>query len=329
MRKHFLITKLSGIPLIGVHVFGIIDRGNNLLQIRPISGCPLSCVFCSVDEGPSSKKLNTYEVEVRYLIEEFNKVVAYKGINNIEAHIDGVGEPLLYKDIAFLVRGLKSNPNVKVVSMQTHGTLLTESKIKELKDAGLTRINLSIDSLKPDKAIELCGTKTYDLEKIKIVAKKIVESGMNLLITPVIVPGYNDSEIEDFIVFAKEIGASLGIQKYAPEKHGRPLKVKEETWYKFYEKLKSLEKKHSIKLILSKNDFSLVNAKMLPVIFKIGEEVRGKVVLPGWLSNEVIINVKGRLVTVFHSENSIGDAVKAKIVKTKHNLYLASIIKKV
>ena len=41
-------------PLVGHVAFGIIDRGTNLLQIRPTSLCPLSCIFCSVDAGPRS-----------------------------------------------------------------------------------------------------------------------------------------------------------------------------------------------------------------------------------------------------------------------------------
>ena len=52
--------------------------------------------------------------------------------------------------------------------------------------------------------------------------------------------------------------------------------------------------------------------------------MKGKAVLPGWLGNERIISLKGRLITVFNSNANIGDLVKAKIVKTKHNLCLAS-----
>ena len=103
MRNHYFIRKDSNIPLIGVHVFGIIDRGTNVLEIRPISGCPLNCVYCSVDEGEESRKRNTYEVDLDYLIQEFNKVVEFKGVDDIEVHIDGVGEPLLYSKIAELI----------------------------------------------------------------------------------------------------------------------------------------------------------------------------------------------------------------------------------
>ncbi|VVB74850.1 Coenzyme PQQ synthesis protein E [Candidatus Tiddalikarchaeum anstoanum] len=328
MRNNYLITKKSGIPLIGVHVFGIIDRGNNLLQVRPVSGCVLNCIFCSVDEGALSRKLNTYEVECDYLVQEINKVVEYKGVNDVEVHIDGVGEPLLYKDIVNLVKGIRKNKDVKVISMQTHGTLLSSGLIKDLADARLDRINLSIDSLNPETAKILCGNPSYDIEKIKKCAEEIVKSGIKLMITPVIVPGYNDSQIGDLINFAKKIGASLGIQKYERQKHGRRLKVKEETWYRFNKWLKELEKKYDVNLLLSEKDFNLYRCKSLPIRFEKGDLVRGNVVLPGWLSNEVIIKVNDRLVTVFNSDNKVGDAVKARIVKTKHNLYLANNIVK-
>jgi len=60
----YITNDLFGIPLIGSIYFGVIDRGTNLLQIRPITGCPLNCPFCSVDEGPISKtKLRDYIVD--------------------------------------------------------------------------------------------------------------------------------------------------------------------------------------------------------------------------------------------------------------------------
>jgi len=322
MREHWLI-KEGNIPLIGTHLFGIIDRGTNVLQIRAITGCPLRCIYCSVDEGSDSQKKNTYQVDVDYLLKEFADISDYKGINDIEAHIDGVGEPLLNKDIVKLVKGLKNNPHVKIVSLQTNGVLLNDGLLKALEDAGLDRINLSINSLNPDISRELSGSDFYDIVKIKFLCEKIAKSKIKLLMAPVIVPGYNE-DIDDLIIFAKNLGAMLGIQKYEHYKFGRKLKAKEWTWYKFFSWLKLLEKKHGIKLILKKEDFGIHKAKSLPIIFKKGEIVKGKAVLPGWLNNEIIISSKERLITIFNSSANIGDLVKAKIVKTKHNLYLAS-----
>ncbi|MEM2002843.1 MAG: hypothetical protein QXT77_09385 [Candidatus Methanomethylicaceae archaeon] len=49
----------NDLPLVGTVYFGIIDRGTNVLQIRPTTYCPLSCIFCSTDAGPNSKRRRT------------------------------------------------------------------------------------------------------------------------------------------------------------------------------------------------------------------------------------------------------------------------------
>ena len=48
-KRSFYIHKYSGIPLMGTNYFGIIDRGTNLIEIKPITSCNLGCIFCSVD----------------------------------------------------------------------------------------------------------------------------------------------------------------------------------------------------------------------------------------------------------------------------------------
>ncbi|MDD5735917.1 MAG: radical SAM protein, partial [Methanothrix soehngenii] len=64
----FHVTRESDIPLVGCLYFGVVDRGSNLLQIRPSCGCNLSCPFCSVDAGPSSRsRVTDYQVDLDYL----------------------------------------------------------------------------------------------------------------------------------------------------------------------------------------------------------------------------------------------------------------------
>ncbi|RLF19156.1 MAG: radical SAM protein, partial [Thermoprotei archaeon] len=215
----------SGIPLIGCIAYGLIDRGTNVIQIRPTSLCPLSCIFCSTDAGPKSRRrLSEYIVELDYMVEVFKKLVKYKGARDIEAHIDTVGDPLTYPRLVDLVQELSSIKGVEVVSLQTHGALLNEKILDDLDEAGLSRINLSIDSLDPDKAKLLAGTKEYDVEKVKEMAEYIARScKMDLLIAPVWVPGINDDDIPKLIEFALKIGAGkrwppLGIQKYVPHR---------------------------------------------------------------------------------------------------------------
>src|SRR3989338_296182 len=77
------IHRSSGIPLIGSNYFGIIDRGTNVIEVKPMTSCNLGCIYCSVDEGPRSKRTADFVVEKDYLVEEFEKVAKFKGIDDI------------------------------------------------------------------------------------------------------------------------------------------------------------------------------------------------------------------------------------------------------
>ncbi|MCX8176503.1 MAG: radical SAM protein, partial [Candidatus Bathyarchaeota archaeon] len=219
------------IPLVGCIAFGLLDRGTNIIQVRPTSTCPLSCIFCSTDAGPNSKTRQVeYVVPLDYLVEEFKKIVKFKGEHGIEAHIDTVGDPLTYSNLVELVHQLKSVMGVEVVSIQTHGFLLSEKILDKLSAAGLSRINLSIDALNPELAKKLVGTGVYDVNRIVELAKYTVENtSIELLIAPVWILGLNDDEIPKIVDFACKIGAGkrwppLGIQKYEVHKHGRKVK---------------------------------------------------------------------------------------------------------
>ena len=158
---------IRDIPLFGCIAFGIIDRGTNVLQVRPISECPLSCVFCSTDAGPrSGRRISEYMVDLPQLLSAFDQAASYKETNEIEAHIDTVGEPALYPQLVELVEGLSGDSHVRTVSMQTNGTLLDKGLIDELEAAGLSRINMSIESLDPDLARRIAGTDSYKLEQV-------------------------------------------------------------------------------------------------------------------------------------------------------------------
>ena len=111
-RRLYYISEESGFPLIGHNAFGLIDRGTNLIQVRPITGCNLNCIFCSVDEGMSRTRVTDYLVDVDYLLDEFEKLVNFKRkyCKSIEAHIDGQGDPvhlcalLCFRNISFYIQ---------------------------------------------------------------------------------------------------------------------------------------------------------------------------------------------------------------------------------
>lgn len=325
------ITPETGVPLVGTVAFGIIDRGTNVLQVRPITLCPLSCIFCSTDAGPNSRgRLSEYIVDLDYLLEAFYDIARYKGLHKLEAHIDTVGDPLSYPRIVDLVQELASIKGVEVISLQTHGVLLTERLIDELEAAGLSRINLSIDALDPVLARLLSGTRTYDVERIKEIAEYIANSRIDLLLAPVWVPGINDEEMPKIIEYALSIGAGkhwppLGIQKYEAHKHGRkPYGVRPMSWRKFYSKLREWERRYSVKLVLKPEDFGIHKRRMLPVPFRLGEKVYVDVMLPGWLKREKIGVARNRAITIINAERvPLGIKMRVRIIRIKDNILMA------
>jgi len=323
-RNLEVITKESGIPLLGNPYFGIIDRGTNLLQVRGVTGCNFCCAFCSVDEGKCSKtRITDYVVEPEYLAKCVKDLAKFKG-KGVEVHLDGQGEPTLYPYMEELLKRIRKISEVEVISMQTNGSLLNEEKI-EMLEKYVDRINLSISALDKRIANILSGVK-YPLEKILNVAKKIAESKIDLLIAPVWVPGYNDREIRKIIEFSLSIGAGkkwppLGIQKYIPYKHGRKVKTKPMSFPQFYSRLKELEKEYGIKLILSPDDFGIEKRERYPSPIRKGEILIGRIVLPGRLKNEKIVSVKERTITV-KTNKKVGDYVKFEVVRTSDGIYL-------
>ncbi len=323
-RNLEVITRESGIPLLGNPAFGIIDRGTNLLQVRGVTGCNFCCAFCSVDEGKCSKsRVTDYVVEPEYLVEWVEELARFKG-RGVEIHLDGQGEPTLYPYLEELLERISRIREVEVISIQTNGSLLNEERI-EMMERYVDRINLSLSSMDRKVASFLAGVQ-YPMNKILDAARMVAESKMDLLIAPVWVPGYNDEDIEKIIKFALEIGAGkkwppLGIQKYIPYKHGRKVKTKPMSFSQFYSRLREWEKEYGVKLVLSPEDFGIEKRERYPSPIKKGEKFRARIVMPGRLRNEKIVVVKNRTVTV-RTNRKVGEYVNFVITRTHDGIYL-------
>ncbi len=327
-RNNILIRDF---PLLGCIAFGIIDRGTNVLQIRPISECPLSCIFCSTDAGPHSRnRISEYMVDLDQLVEAFNWACEYKEIDDIEAHIDTVGEPAMYPQLAELVKMLSENSHVKTVSMQTNGFLLNNELIDKLDNSGLSRINMSIEALDHELASEIAGTGSYDIQKILNSAEYITShTDMDLLIAPVWLPGINDDEIPKLIEFALSIGAgkkwpALGIQKFLWHKNGRKPEVKVMIWEQFYLQLEYWEQKYKTKLVLSPQDFGSHKCKALPRVFKRYEKSRVRVTGPGWMKGEKLATARERALTIVDAPGTpVGKEKSVRIERVVDGIYIA------
>lgn len=324
----------DNIPIVGCIAFGLIDRGTNLIQVRPSSTCPLSCIFCSTNAGPKSRIRQTeYTVALDYLVEKFKEIVAFKGKHHIEAHIDTVGDPITYPQIVELVSKLSQVKGVETVSMQTHGSILNEKMLNMLSAAGLSRINFSLDALEPKLAKCVADTEWYDAEKIcKLMKYATSNTKTDLLISPVWIPTLNDAEMPKIIRLATETEAGkkyppLGIQKYEIHKHGRKVKgVKPTFWKKFYEQLRTWEKEFKVKLVLNRQDFGIHKRAMLSIPYRKFETVKVEVVGPGWLRQEklAVTSKMDRCITLINAEQiPLGARLKARIVANKHNLLIA------
>lgn len=320
----FKITRETGIPLVGCIAFGILDRGTNLLQVRPTSVCNLNCEFCSVDSGPYSKTHPvSYEVELEYLINWLKEIVKYKG-PGVEINFDSVGEVLCYPRFIDLVRESSKLENVETISMQTNGILLTKNLIDGLEKLGINRINLSINSLDEEKAKKFSGTENYDIKHILDMAGYIAKSKIELLLAPVYLPNANDKDIEEIIKLAQKLNARLGIQKYEIYKYGRQYKpAKHINWWKFYKKIEEWEKNYGMKLKLTAEDLKIEKRKRLPQIFEKGERIIAEIKAPGWVAGQRIGAAKNRAISINNCNHKTGDKVKIKILENKNEIYVA------
>ncbi len=337
MRGSRLVEIRRPLPLTGHIAFGILDRGTNVLQVRVTTLCPLSCIFCSVDAGPRTRMRATEYIvtDIEWLQEWVARFATLKG-GGVEALLDGVGDPLSHPRIAEIVEALKKIPGVSAVALETHGYHLTKNMVDRLWEAGLDRVNLSIDSLDPELARRLARTPGYDVARVVEAAEYLVkETEIDLHIAPVWLPGVNDREIERIVEWGTRIGAGkrwppFGIQKYVAHKYGRkPRGVREVSWDEFYRWLDRLGEKLGVNLRPRSEDFGIRPAPRVPPAFNVGEHVKLDIVLPGWLRGEVIgVPLRGAkvLVTVVGASRiglEVGDRVLVKITSNKDGIYLA------
>lgn len=313
------IHRNSGIPLIGNVAFGIIDRGTNLLEIKPVTGCNLSCIYCSVNQDARARD---FVIEEEYLYDEIIRVMDEKGCNFFDLHFASQGEPLYYEPLERLIGRLSARKDIGMISVDTNGTLLTKEIAASLLKAGLKRFNLSINSLDMQRSKHIAGAGWYDPERIKEIARHIIRSGGELIITPVMIPGINEDDITDMIRLASDIGAEIGIQNYLSYRGGRN-PAKEMPFDKFYTKLKKLEKSTGRKLIMSAEDFSIVPCRSIKKPFRKGEIIDAEVVCPGRLKGEMIAAAKGRSISVMRPD--ISGKVRIRINKTKHNIFSGEV----
>jgi len=166
-------------------------RSINYLRISVTDRCNLRCIYCMPPEGVpqiSHSEILSYE-EIRAVVQ----AAAELGINKVR--LTG-GEPLVRADFPQLVKMLSQIRGIDELSLTTNGTVLKKYAL-ELKEAGLSRVNVSLDTLKSDKFryITRLGELKGVLEGIEAARKVGFEP---VKINTVVMRGINDDEILDF-----------------------------------------------------------------------------------------------------------------------------------
>ena len=186
-------------------------RTVNYLRVSVTERCNFRCQYC-MPEKPFSwvPKENLLSFEELFL---FIKAAMDEGVNKIR--ITG-GEPLLREDLDKFIKMINDhNPNVDL-AMTTNGFLLPEAA-QRLKDAGLKRLNISLDSLKPDVAAKIAqkDVLTHVLEGID----KALEVGLKVKLNMVPLKGINDDEIVDILDYAQDKGMKIRFIEYMENRH--------------------------------------------------------------------------------------------------------------
>ncbi|MFX0188221.1 MAG: radical SAM protein [Candidatus Hodarchaeota archaeon] len=325
------VDKKSGIPLFGVDFIGAIDRGTNIIELKPLTLCNLQCRYCFVSAGDYDYN---FIVDSNYLLEKVKRVIEIKGKYDIEMHLAPYGEILLYPDLFKLIENLWNVEGVKTISMQTNGLLLSKNKIKKLEAVNLSRINISLNTLNREMADYLCKTNGYNMNKLLKNIQILLNSNVDLLIAPVWFSGKNDKDIKDIIEFIVDLRnkgysekqVQIGIQNYLIYKTGRKLKkVRPKTWDYFYKRLTKLEKEYNIKLKLGPKDFGIHKRNGIDTLkLEKNDVINLKVVSKGRWSRECIgkineeIGIKILLKKPLISNYLVGEEIKAKIIKANY-----------
>ncbi len=166
------------------------SRRINYMRISVTDRCDLRCIYCTDRFDPDL----SHDDILRY--EEIHRIVqAAAGLGVKKLRLTG-GEALLRLDLYRLVEMLAHTDGIDEVSLTTNGTQLARHA-DELKAAGLSRVNVSLDSLKPDRFERITGSNRIKdvLEGIE-AAKK---AGLNpVKINMVVLKDVNDDEVLDF-----------------------------------------------------------------------------------------------------------------------------------
>ncbi len=184
-------------------------RKINYLRISVTDRCNLRCIYCMPEEGI---KLFPHHEILTY--EEIIKIVrASKQVGIDTIRITG-GEPLIRKNLPYLIEKINEIEGIKDLAITTNGILLWKL-LPQLTKAGLKRVNISLDSLKRERFFKITRQDALD-DVLKSIEKCLEASLMPIKINMVVIKDINHDEILDFVKFTEKKPIIVRFIEYMP-----------------------------------------------------------------------------------------------------------------
>jgi len=196
-------------------------RMHDYLRISVTDRCNLRCVYCMPEEGME------FEPEERLLtFEEITEVVrVLAGLGVRKLRLTG-GEPLVRKNLEQLIGMLSQIPGIEDIALTTNGIYFA-SRAEKLRAAGLTRVNISLDSLKADRFSLI--TRGGDIRRVLDSIEAAHRVGLSpIKLNVVLMKGINDDEIADFLQMTIDRPVQVRFIEYMPIGH------QDELWKNLY-----------------------------------------------------------------------------------------------
>ncbi|MUU45232.1 GTP 3',8-cyclase MoaA [Helicobacter pylori] len=196
----------------------LVDSFNRVIDYIRVSvtkQCNFRCQYCM-----PTTPLDFFDDEELLPLDnvlEFLKIAIDEGVKKIR--ITG-GEPLLRKGLDEFIAKLHAYNKEVALVLSTNGFLL-KKMAKGLKDAGLSRVNVSLDSLKSDRVL-----KISQKDALKNVLEGIEESlkvGLKLKLNMVVIKGVNDDEILELLEYAKNRNIQIRYIEFMENTHAKDL----------------------------------------------------------------------------------------------------------
>jgi cyclic pyranopterin phosphate synthase len=176
------------------------------LRLSVTDRCNIRCEYCMPEDEyvwlPRQDMLHFEEISA--LVDVFVAL----GVDKVR--LTG-GEPLLRRDLPTLVRLLAAKSAIRDLALTTNGILLADH-VEALKDAGLGRVTVSLDTLHADRFLRLTRFPQLDAVREGIAAAHRVFGGMKL--DTVVIRGVNDDELIDLIEYGRSVNAEVRFIEY-------------------------------------------------------------------------------------------------------------------